>query len=334
MENPILVISSRVHYPESQHRGAIAVVNAAGKVVYSVGDIETPIFPRSASKLFQVLPLIESGAVDAYHLGQEEIALACGSHNGEDTHVQIGEKWLQKINKNENILACGTHRPMGKKAVQELIKKHQSPTPLHNACSGKHLGFITTALHRGEDPQEYISRQHPTQKRVEHTLSEITNFETSTAPHAIDGCEIPVIAIPLYNLAWGMANLADPKSLPYVRQKAIHLVIDSLKNHPNLIAGDGAFDTELIRATEGRIIAKMGASGTYVAFSSEHALGIALKIDDGNIKAAEIAMIHILEELGLIDTERSETLGHEKIIFTYNSKPVGKIHAAPKKRQF
>lgn len=334
MDNPVLVIASRGHYPESQHRGAIAVVNSSGKIILSEGDIQKPIFPRSAAKLFQTIPLIESGAAEAYHLSAHEIAMACGSHNGDDIHIRTGDQWLKKINKSEDILHCGVHRPMGREASKKLMRLGQKPTILQNACTGKHLSFITTALHRGEDSAEYTSRMHPVQKRVEQAIEEMTDFDTAPAPHAIDGCEVPVIGVPLYNIALGMARFADPSGLNYTRQKAISTIIESLKAHPEMIGGEGTFDTRLIQLTHGKVIAKMGASGTYVAFAPDQALGIALKIDDGNIKASEIALIHVLEELGLIDIDTAEKLGREQEIFTYNKRAVGKIHSVPKKKVF
>ena len=334
MDNPVLVIASRGHYPESQHRGAIAVVNSLGKIILSEGDIQKPIFPRSAAKLFQTIPLIESGAAEAYHLSPHEIAMACGSHNGDDIHIRTGEQWLKKINKSEDILHCGIHRPMGREASKKLMRAGQKPSVLQNACTGKHLSFITTALHRSEDPAEYTNRVHPVQKRVEQVIEEMTDFDTAPAPHAIDGCEVPVIGVPLYNIALGMARFADPSSLHFNRQKAVATIIKSLKTHPEMIGGEGTFDTRLIQLTHGKVIAKMGASGTYVAFAPDQALGIALKIDDGNIKASEIALIHVLEELGLIDIDTAEKLGREQEIFTYNKRAVGKIHSVPKKKVF
>ena len=334
MDNPVLVIASRGHHPESQHRGAVAVVDASGKTILSEGDIQKPIFPRSAAKLFQAIPLVESGAAEAYHLNEREIAMACGSHNGDDIHVRTGEQWLKKINKSEEVLSCGIHRPMGREASKKLMRSGEKPTVLQNACTGKHLGFITTALHRMEDPSGYTNRAHPVQKRVEQVIEEMTSFDTAPAPHAIDGCEVPVIGIPLYNIALGMARFADSSGLHFNRQKSVATIIKSLRAHPEMIGGEGTFDTRLIQLTCGKIIAKMGASGTYVAIAPDQALGIALKIDDGNIKASEIALIEVLEELGLIDTETAEKLGREQEIFTYNKRPVGKIHSVPKKKLF
>jgi len=323
MVNPVMVEATRGHHPESHHRGVAAVVDSLGHVIRSWGNIYEPVFGRSALKFIQALPLIESGAADAFHLTSQEIAIACASHHGEDIHVQTLETWLQKLGKDERILACGIHRPlytaMGKKG-QDF---HEKPSVLHNACSGKHLGFLTTALHRNEPLEGYFLREHPVQRRVELALSEITSYDLGQAPHGIDGCGIPAFAIPVYNIALAMARFADPSHLHYPRQKAIHRILSAIKAHPEMISGTDQFDTKVMNQTHGQVLCKGGAGGVEVAIIPSLELGVALKIDDGNAKAAEIAFLAILRSLGYGDEDLYETLTPRMPILTHKGKTVG-----------
>lgn len=319
MENPVMVEETRGTQPESRHRGVAAVVDSLGHVVRSWGNIYDHVFGRSSLKFIQALPLIESGAADAFNLSPQEIALACSSHNGEDIHVKALEVWLHKIGKNEGILDCGI--PLRFRSSL----KHSSV--LQNACSGKHLGFLTTSLYRKEPLEGYASKDHPAQQRVERVLTELTDVDHVHAAHGIDGCGIPVFAIPLYNIALGMARFADPSHLHYPRQKAIHRILAAVVAHPEMIAGTNGFDTRVMRLTQGQVICKMGAAGVEAGVIPSLGLGIALKIDDGNPKAAEIAFLAILKSLGLLDVDLYEMLGPRIPILSHKDKTVGFLQA-------
>ena len=308
MVNPIMIEATRGRQVESVHRGRAVVVDALGHIIRSWGDIYEPVFARSALKPIQALPLIEQGAAEAYHLSPEEITLACASHHGEERHVRVLEAWLKKIGKDERILDCGVHRPLYTCFLKTPQKFHEKSSVLQNACSGKHLGMLTTALHRNEPLEGYLSREHPVQKRIEHVLTEMTNIDAALAPHGTDGCGIPALALPLFNIALAMARFADPSLLHYPRQKAIHSILAAILQYPELIAGENAFDTKIIKATLGSVICKGGASGFQIGIIPSLGLGIALKIDDGNLKAAELAFLAVLRSLGSIDDELYEKL--------------------------
>src|SRR6267154_1654993 len=147
--NPVLVEVWRGNEVESIHRGSACVVDATGEIRAAWGDIDRPVFPRSAVKMIQALPLLETGAADYFHLTDIEIALACASHNGEKRHVQGVQDWLTRIGATPATLECGCHQPLGEQAALDLAASHQAPTALHNNCSGKHAGFVTTAFHLG-----------------------------------------------------------------------------------------------------------------------------------------------------------------------------------------
>src|SRR4249920_3897095 len=170
-DNPILVEVTRGGLVESCHRGAVAIADADGRVLLGVGDIERPVYPRSAVKAMQALPLIESGAADAFRLGDKELAIACASHSGEEAHIDAVRSLLAKAGLDESQLACGAHWPIGERASRELMRAGKSPTAIHNNCSGKHAGMLAVAVHRGLDPVGYERLGHPVQQEIRRILS-------------------------------------------------------------------------------------------------------------------------------------------------------------------
>ncbi|HUX79875.1 MAG TPA: asparaginase [Alphaproteobacteria bacterium] len=323
MVNPVMVEATRGRTTESFHRGTAAVVDSLGQVIRSWGNIYEPVFGRSSLKFIQALPLIETGAADAFHLTSEEIALACASHFGEAMHIKVLESWLQKLGKDERILDCGIHRPLYTLSTKNLPNIYQKPSILENACSGKHLGFLTTSLHRNEPLEGYTSKEHPTEQRVEQVLGQMMGVDMTHTPHGTDGCGIPAFAFPLYNIALAMARFADPSHLHYPRQKAIQRILSAIKAHPEMISGTGGFDTRVITLTKGEVLCKGGAGGVQVGIIPSLGFGIALKIDDGNIKAAETAFLAILHSLGVLDEELYERLEPRLPILTHKGKTVG-----------
>jgi L-asparaginase II len=168
--NPVLVEIHRGNGLESRHRGAAVIADSRGDIVAAWGDIDGPIFPRSAVKMIQALPLIESGAAERFRLTDEHLALACASHSGEPVHVRAVEAWLAQIGLDGNALECGTHEPFSDSAARELIAARQRPSPLHNNCSGKHAGFLTAAHHMNFPIRAYIDKSHPIQRLVTAAL--------------------------------------------------------------------------------------------------------------------------------------------------------------------
>ncbi len=299
--NPVLVEATRGAMVESRHRGAFAVVDAEGRVVASAGDTERPIYARSAIKPLQAIPLVESGAAEAFGLGDGEIALACASHCGEPRHVAAVTAWLARIGCSVADLECGAHPPFDERALAELLGARGTPNAAHNNCSGKHSGFLTLARHLGLPTQGYIRFGHGVQQRVLGTLESMTGLDLGGAPRGVDGCGIPVIAVPLGNLALAMARLADPADQPEPRQAACARIRAAMAAEPFMISGTGRFCTRVIAETGGRALVKTGAEGVYSGALTEAGLGIALKIDDGAGPAAEAVMAGLLARFGLLD---------------------------------
>lgn len=303
--NPVLVEATRGAMVESRYRGAFAVVDLEGRVIASAGDLERPVYARSAIKPLQAIPLVESGAAEAFGLGDAEIALACASHRGEPRHVAAVTAWLGRISCSVADLECGTQLPTNPAALAELLGARESASAAHNNCSGKHAGFLTLARHLGLPTQGYIRYEHGVQQRVLGTLEIMTGLDLGAVPRGVDGCGIPVIAVPLGNLALAMARLADPADQPAPRQAACARIRAAMTAEPFMVAGTGRFCTRVISETGGGALIKTGAEGVYCGALTGAGLGIALKIDDGAGRAAEVAMAGLLARFGLLDA------GHE-----------------------
>jgi L-asparaginase II len=305
---PILVEVLRGEMVESRHCGAYAVVDASGRVVLAQGDIEHPVYPRSAIKPLQALPLLETGAADHYGLGVKEIALACASHNGTAPVVEAVAAWLERIGLKPADLECGADPPIDQAAAQALVRAGQPFSALHNNCSGKHAGFLTAAHFCGEPTRGYIGAEHPVQRRVQAVLSSLTGLDLAHAPHGTDGCGIPVIGIPLKAMARAMARLADPAGLPAERAAAAGRILEAMAAEYLIVAGASRFTREVMRVGSATVRLKPGAEGVACAALPQHGLGIALKMSDGAGRAADVAMGAVLVRLGMLDAEQAAAI--------------------------
>lgn len=323
MANPVLVQAIRGSMVENFYRGSYVVSDAEGQVIAASGDFHRLIYPRSALKPIQALAFIESGAAREYHLNAEEIALACASHNGEERHVSIAKNWLAKIDVPMTTLECGIHVPMGREAAANLARQKEKPTPAHNACSGKHLGFITLGKFLGHPLPGYVHQDHPTQRYISKIIAEVCTLDLEHSPCGIDGCHVPTIGMPLLALAQGMAKLARPRTMRATLKKAAENVVAAMQTHPFLIAGTGRFCTDINEITNGKVLVKMGADGVFAALVPAQGWGIALKMDDGHLKAAEIAMLTLLERLGALTISGKLTAYTQPPIKNWNKEVVG-----------
>jgi L-asparaginase II len=289
MTVPVLAEVTRGPLVESRHRGSAVVVDRNGTVVAAWGEPEKPVYPRSAVKPFQALPLIESGAADRFGLTEKEIALACSSHSGEPVHAEAVAAWLARIGLSAADLECGAHAPLDVDAAWDLAKSGDVPSALHNNCSGKHAGMLTTARHLGEAARGYLAAEHPVQRRVRRAIGMMTGIDAEAAPSGIDGCGIPTVAMPLANLALGFAHLAASDAPPAVARIAAAMMAE-----PRMVGGKDRFDTLIMSAAPGRLVTKGGAEGVWAAGLVDEGLGIAVKIEDGTRRGAEAAMAGLL----------------------------------------
>jgi L-asparaginase II len=305
MSNPVLVEVLRGDALESAHSGAFAVLDADGTVLASLGDIHRPIFPRSAVKVLQALPLVASGAADRLQLSDAELAIACASHNGEPEHVATALGMLKKAGLDERALECGTQWPARESVLRGMFTRHEQAGPLHNNCSGKHAGFVCLAcqlaIGQGSDPGEfahgYIKPDHPVMREVSAALAAATDTDLSRMPVGTDGCSIPTYAIPLRQLALAFARVGTGQGLSPERAKAAQRLRQAVASAPFMVGGTARFDTQVMAQLGERVFCKIGAEGVYCASFPELGLGVALKIDDGTARGAEVAMAALIESL-------------------------------------
>ena len=283
---------------ESTHLGHAVICDASGQIVESWGNPAEIIFPRSSCKMIQALPLMESGAFDAAGLTEAHAAFACASHWGSGLHVTMARTWLEGLGMGEADLRCGSHEPNDKVERNRLIKSDESPCQYHNNCSGKHSGMLTMNRHLKGDA-EYTEVDHPLQVQIKQAFEEVTG-ETS-AGWGIDGCSAPNFATSLHGLARAMGRFAGATGTGDGRDRAMHRLTRAMAKYPELVAGDTAFDTEIMRAMDGRVTIKGGAEAVHVAILPELGLGIAVKICDGGYRASDAVTAALLVRLGVLD---------------------------------
>jgi L-asparaginase II len=329
MENPVLVEAMRGGRVESWHRGAVAVSDVEGRLVLALGDVQRPVYPRSAVKALQALPLVESGAADKFNLSEAEIALACSSHSGEPIHVETARAMLAKCGCDPSMFECGAHWPADQEAGRALAAAGGAPTALHNNCSGKHAGFICVSCAAGIDPAGYVRGHHFAQRRVKAALEEATATKLDERAAGIDGCAIPTYSIPLAALALGFARFGTGDGLTAPLAAAAARIRRACAAHPRFVGGTGRFDT-LVAATLGtRAFVKGGAEGVYCGAFPGLGLGVAIKCDDGAGRAGELVMAALIARLApLSDTERAALSPHiEPVIRNWRGEQVGVLRA-------
>lgn len=315
MESEILAKAIRGETVESIHRGHLIIVSGAGEIVARLGDPETVTFWRSSAKPFQALPFLLSGAADAFNFEEKELALACGSHSGEDFHVETARKMLEKAGFEEKDLHCGAHTPFDEKSAEALIKSGEKPTQLHNNCSGKHAAMLALARHTGADYQTYEKPENPVQRNVLKAVSAFTEIPENEIKIGIDGCALPNFALPLSAMARAFAKLiCPPESFDENTRESCQKITSAMMNFPEMIGGTRRLDTLIMQAAPGEIISKVGAEGVYLAgiLPNERwrtGLAIAFKIEDGDDQRGRpVVAVELLRRLGILDETNDENL--------------------------
>lgn len=311
--NPVLIEVVRGPVVESRHRASVALVDSAGQILFGRGDVDQIVLPRSSLKPFQAISMVESGAMAAFGLTDFELALHCGSHSGEPRHVELVGQWLDKIGCRESQLECGVDRPLGEKWLHLKPEECAPASKLANNCSGKHTGFMTTALHMEVPVQGYSGMEHPVQKFVASILADLAGCAVPEMPVAQDNCGVPVFGIPLKSLAQASARMAG-RDQGTERGRAVTRVFDAMRAHPFLVAGSGRADTLLMRDRAFGGISKVGAEGVFMAAipstanPAEADLGLAIKIDDGGDRASSALGVAALQHMGALDQEAGRRL--------------------------
>ncbi|MCY7314854.1 MAG: asparaginase [Rubrivivax sp.] len=341
--NPILVEALRGGVVESLHRGALAIVDADGAVHTQLGDILRPIFPRSACKVLQALPLVASGAAARLGLTDAELALACASHGGEPQHAATAAAMLAKAGLDATSLECGAHWPHHDGSIKALAAAGQQPSALHNNCSGKHAGFVCLACQLAGDGDArdigdirnfvrgYTGLQHPVMREVSAALQATTGYDLAHTAVGTDGCNIPAYAIPLRHLAHAFARVGTGTGLSPEHQHAAKRLRAAVAAAPEMVAGSGRFDTRVMARLRERVFCKVGAEGVYCAALPELGLGVAIKMDDGNTaRACEVVMAACIERLlPLVDADAVFMRCFSDVVLSnWNGVEVGRLRAA------
>lgn len=298
---------------EAVHRGDIAVVDSAGTVRASVGDTATMGYWRSAAKPFQAMPLLYGGAIFRWTLSPEDVALICGSHSGEPVHVERVRALLERIGCSAEDLSCGVHPPLDAEAAAALIRNGSEPDVLHNNCSGNHAGMLALAIQLRSHRAGYAAAEHPAQRKILRNVALFTGLDTDDIELGVDGCGAPCYGISVYHMALAYARLMTSDVVGEPQASAAAVVRDAMVAEPYLVGGRSRFDTDLMVAGRGRILAKGGAGGVECVGLAE-GVGVAVKIEDGTSgptagRPGSVATIEVLRQLGVLDRGQIEALG-------------------------
>lgn len=294
-----LVEATRGGHTESIHYGAVAVVNARGKLLYHAGDADFPTFTRSTIKPFQSLPLLQGGGHERFGFDARELALLCASHSGEAMHTETVERMLRKAGCDEHHLRCGCHVPIFYPTHDKMPEAGTSFNQLHNNCSGKHAGFLAWCIQHGAPLDSYVEPAHPLQQAVRQSLAEVAGLAPDAMPTGIDGCSAPNFALPLSRLALSYARLAQGGRDP-VYGSLMEELFQAMTMHPELVSGTGRSDLAFMRTVPGDWVAKIGAEAVQAIGIRSMGIGIAIKIADGNTRALVPAAIAALKQIGAL----------------------------------
>ena len=329
-----LVEKTRGELVETVHRGVITIVSSDGEIRYSVGNPDFKTFLRSSAKPFQLLPTIESGAIKAYDLQDNEIAVMCSSHGGEEYHLRSVRQILSKIGLDESALDSGIHPPSDLSSHEAMIRKGQKPTAIHSNCSGKHAGILALCQLKGFSTIGYTDQSHPAQQLIKQTLSELAEAELSDADIAIDGCGVPTFALPVWRIGLLFAKFATASTGGTNRQKALARIRDSMIKKPTYVSGSNRFCAKLTRHYPNQLVMKSGAEGVYGLGLAETGLGLGMKIETGVSEPREISILETLRQLSQFDSISMSSylrqsfgcLSGQKPIYNFHKQNVGRTY--------
>jgi L-asparaginase II len=295
MVNPVMVQVKRGRVPDVVHRGRWVVVNNSGRLLESGGDCDQLMLPRSALKLIQAIPMVQSGAVERFRLTERHLALTCASHSSEEAQVKGVLEILSNAGCTEDCLGCGPHWPAFREIdFAGLAAAGKYPTKAYNQCSGKHSGFLCAVRARGETTRNYLSIDHPVQQLVLELVSKLSKADIGEDQIAIDGCSAPTFAMSLYNFAEAFRAVNSGEFSEIDVMSAARKLLQASVNEAYFVGGTDRVCSDIMIASKGRVYAKMGADGAYVAMLLEEGITIALKCDDGSRLAAETALAGLL----------------------------------------
>lgn len=315
---------------ENIYRGDVVVINVKNEVLFELGSRFKKTYWRSSAKPFQILPFVEAGGLKRYKITGEELALMCSSHGGETGHLDTVRRLLDKIGFEESDLHCGSAPPMCWPAAKEVLINQKDYTQYHNCCSGKHSGMLAITAIKGYETDCYEAIEHPLQQEVLDIASELAGIKKEDIGVGVDGCGAPIFYMPILNMAKAYAILSKPEILENKKRcQAMQQIVGAMTANPWYVAGTSRLDTILMEVTKGRLLAKLGADGVYCVSIVGKGIGLALKIECGEIKAIEPVIIELLSQLEYIDhKEEQEMINRlDFSIYNHRNEVIGKLKA-------
>ena len=311
---------------EARHTVHVAVADTHGRVVARAGNGDGLTYYRSAAKPFQALPLVEEGIVRRFGISLPELALCCASHEGEPEHVATARSILSKIGVDEALIRCGSQLPFGADASQELLMLGGQAMPIHNNCSGKHAGMLALAVGMGWNPVDYHLPGHPVQDRMLREILRWTGLGETEVATGVDGCGVVCFAVPLFQIAKSFARF----SVAAADNEGPAEIVRAMTTHPFMVGGTGRACTQVMEVAAGKAFVKLGAEGTYIGGIPASGLGFAIKVEDGGRRAVEVALVKVLEELGVLTEAAVTAISHHGNPIVYNTRgeAVGEVRPA------
>ncbi len=309
---------------ENMYRGDAAVVDAQGRLLFSVGDAGKATFWRSSAKPIQAMPIVLTGAADAFGFGPQHLAMFSASHNGEAVHVETVADAMRRAGLSEDLLRCGVHAPYDRESAEALVQAGQEPRAIHNNCSGKHTGMLALAKHLGLPLDTYLDPNSELQKLILANVADVVGLAPEQIAIGVDGCGVPVFGLPLHNMAYAFARLAEPATMPAGKEEAGRRFRDAMRTFPHNVAGKKRICTEIMTLPGQRFVAKSGAEGVYCVGALPEAvaaspvlrdlgitggIGIAVKAEDGNTEVRHQMVVAIMEQLGLLTEQDAAAMG-------------------------
>lgn len=323
----------RGEYVESTHDVDIAVATSSGDLVAYYGDANRLTFARSSMKPLQAVPIVESSAMEKFQLSERELSLFCASHSGEHFHRNAVAGVLEKLNLQEDHLQCGTHIPRDMESYHQLIKEGNELTPVYSNCSGKHAGMLAGCVSQNFDVDTYRELAHPYQQQIIDVIANVSSYNREYTKTSVDGCGVPVHRIPLYKLALAFSRLVAPENWSDgnpTRKETLKRIGNAMSTYPEMVAGTKRFDTDLMQAFSGRLVAKGGAEGVHCFGDKATGLGVAIKVDDGNARGTNVATMEVLHQLGIGNQSIWDQLDeyHHAPILNARKEKIGEIKAS------
>lgn len=310
---------------ESVAYADVAVVDSLGHIQYWLGDPHRETFWRSSAKPFQAMPLIQSGAIEAFNLTPKEVAMTCASHGGEAQHVELVMGILAKIEARQEDLICGIHMPSHRETAERMLAEGKTAEIVHNNCSGKHSGMLTLARMLKAPLKGYQLPEHPVQQKILQNVALMTGATPSSLYTGVDGCGVPTFYLSLARMAYAYARLVDPRGLDSEPQGAAMIIAEAMRTYPELVSGTGRLEVTLAEATGHRLVSKGGAEAVFCIGIPERGLGLAVKIQDGTSRTIGTVVAAVLAEIGVLTDSEIQKLAPviQPIIKNHAGREVG-----------